>query len=66
MKLITRLAIYVLVTVLVGGFFTISASASSLPGDALYGLKLGWEQAQLAFTFGDDAHEELEEEIEFF
>ena len=64
MKLFPRLAIYVLVTVLVGGYFAVSASASSLPGDALYGLKLGWEQVQLALTFGDDAQEDLEEEFE--
>jgi hypothetical protein len=64
MKLVPRLAIYVLITALVGGFFSISASASSLPGDPLYGLKLGWEQVQMAFTFDDDAQEELEEEFE--
>ena len=64
MKLVPRLAIYVLITVLVGGFFTVSASASSLPGDSLYGLKLSWEQAQLALTFDNDALAELEEEFE--
>ena len=64
MKLVPRLAIYVLITALVGGFFTVSASASSLPGDPLYGLKLGWEQTQMALTFDDDAQAELEEEFE--
>jgi hypothetical protein len=64
MKLVPRLAIYVLITALVGGFFSISASASSLPGDPLYGLKLGWEQAQMVFTFDNDAQAELEEEFE--
>ena len=64
MKLLPRLAIYGLMTVLIAGFFTVSASASSLPGDGLYGLKLGMEQAQLALTFDDDAQLELELEFE--
>ena len=64
MKLLPRLAIYGLMTVLIAGFFTVSASASSLPGDGLYGLKLGMEQAQLALTFDDDARLELEGEFE--
>ena len=64
MKLLPRLAIYGLMTVLIAGFFTVNASASSLPGDSLYGLKLGMEQAQLALTFNDDARLELEDEFE--
>ncbi len=53
MKFIPRLALYLLLTILVAGFFTVNASASSLPGDALYNLKLGWEQVQIALTFND-------------
>ena len=64
MKLLPRLAIYGLMTVLIAGFFTVNASASSLPGDSLYGLKLGMERAQLALTFNDDARLELEGEFE--
>ena len=64
MKLVSRLALYALVTVLVAGFFTVNASASSLPGDNLYGLKLGWEKARLALTFNRDARQELEMEFE--
>lgn len=64
MKLLPRLAIYLVITVLIGGFFTVNASASSLPGDALYGLKLNWEQAQLALAFSDESQLELEEEFE--
>ncbi|NQS91309.1 MAG: hypothetical protein HQ574_02785 [Chloroflexi bacterium] len=63
MKLVPRLALYLLFTILIGGFFTVNASASSLPGDGLYGLKLSWEQAQLALTFNDDT--KLEREAEF-
>ena len=64
MKLLPRLAIYGLMTVLVAGFFTVNASASSLPGDSLYGVKLGWEQTQLALAFDDDSRQELEDEFE--
>lgn len=64
MKLVPRFAIYTLITVLVAGFFTFNASASSRPGDALYGLKLGWEKAQLALAFSDDAKLELEQEFD--
>ncbi len=64
MKLLPRMAIYLVITVLIGGFFTVNASASSLPGDALYGLKLNWEQAQLALTFSDERELELEDGFE--
>ena len=64
MKFLPRLAIYGVMTVLIAGFFTVNASASSLPGDGLYGVKLGWEQARLALTFNDDTQKELENEFE--
>jgi hypothetical protein len=64
MKLAPRLAVYALITVLAAGFFTVNASASSLPGDPLYGLKRGWEQARMTFTFSDPARQELESELE--
>ena len=64
MKLFPRLALYGLMTVLIAGFFTVNASASSLPGDSLYGLKLSWEQAQLALTFDVDSRHDLEMEFE--
>jgi hypothetical protein len=46
---------------LVGGLTAAAASGSSLPGDPLYGIKLGAEQAQLALTFnsGDRARLQL-------
>ena len=64
MKFIPRLALYLLLTILVAGFFTVNASASSLPGDALYNLKLGWEQVQIALTFNDQTKLKLEDELE--
>ena len=64
MKLAPRLAAYLLIIVLAAGFFTVSASASSLPGDPLYGLKRGWEQARMTFAFSEQAREELKSELE--
>ncbi len=64
MKFLPRLAIYGVMTVLIAGFFTVNASASSLPGDGLYGLKRGWEQARLALSFNDGTRQELESEFE--
>lgn len=45
---------------LVGGLTTAAASANSLPGDPLYGVKLGVERAQLATTFDSAARARLE------
>ena len=41
----------IVAALLVGGLTAAAASNSSLPGDPLYGVKLGAEQAQLALTF---------------
>jgi hypothetical protein len=60
MRLLPRLAIYILATVLVAGFVTVNASASSLPGDPLYALKLNWEEIQKAFAFSEKTRIELE------
>jgi hypothetical protein len=45
---------------LVGGLSTAAASNNSLPGDPLYGVKLGVERAQLATTFDSAARARLE------
>ncbi|MGB2954758.1 MAG: DUF5667 domain-containing protein [Anaerolineales bacterium] len=59
-----RFVVIGLVLVLGGGFLTVNASASSLPGDPLYDLKLGLEQTQAFFTFDPEAKQELALEIE--
>jgi hypothetical protein len=64
MKLLPRLALYGVLTVLIAGFFTVNASASSLPGDPLYGVKLSLEELRLALAFDDDYRDELEDEFE--
>jgi hypothetical protein len=48
---------------LVGGLTTAAASGDSLPGDPLYGVKLGLERAQLATTFDSAARVRLELQI---
>ena len=56
---IYRFAVIGLVLVLMGGFLTVNASASSLPGDVLYDLKLGLEQTRVFFTFDPEARQDL-------
>jgi hypothetical protein len=48
---------------LVGGLTAAAASGNSLPGDPLYGVKLGVERAQLATTFDSAARAHLELQI---
>src|SRR5207245_10732202 len=45
---------------LVGGLTAAAASDNSLPGDPLYGIKLGVERARLATTFDSAARVRLE------
>ena len=54
-----RFAVVGLMLVLAGGFLTVNASASSLPGDVLYDLKLGLEQTRVFFTFDQEARQDL-------
>jgi hypothetical protein len=48
-----RLASVALVLILSGGYFTLSASASSQPGDLLYVVKLSMQQAGLSLIYSD-------------
>jgi hypothetical protein len=58
----TRLALAgaVAVTLTIGGLAAASASGNSLPGDPLYGVKLGIERAQLAVTLDPAARTQLQ------
>jgi len=58
-----RLAMVSLVLVLSGGYFTISASASSQPGDLLYNLKIGLQQAGLTLSIYDEPPSEGKQPI---
>lgn len=66
MKLALRLALCfaVLVTfagvlLLFGGVLTVKASASTIPGDPLYGVKRTWEGVQLTTTIRERSRQEL-------
>jgi hypothetical protein len=48
------------VALAVGGLTAAAASSTSLPGDPLYGVKLGVERAQLATTFDSGARARLQ------
>jgi len=64
LKPVYRFAVVGLVLIMAGGFLTVNASASSLPGELLYDLKLGVEQTRLFFTFNQEAKQDLALEIE--
>jgi hypothetical protein len=48
------------VALVIGGVTAAAASSNSLPGDPLYGVKLGLERAQLAVTLDSAARARLE------
>jgi hypothetical protein len=52
-----RLAMVAMALMMSGGFLTLTASASSQPGDMLYYLKLSMERVQLALTFNGESHQ---------
>ena len=56
---IYRLVVIGLVVIIAGSVLTVNASASSLPGDVLYDLKLGVEQARMLLTLDEEAKGEL-------
>ena len=58
-KLAFRLAFILIVILLVGSLFTANASASSLPGDLLYGVKHGWETVRLSVSLNAEARRSL-------
>jgi len=59
---VVALAAILVVTVLGGG--TIAASANSLPGDSLYGVKRMAEEVQLALTLDQQAKSELVQKLD--
>jgi len=59
LKPVYRFAVVGLVLIMLAGFLTVNASASSLPGDPLYDLKLGVEQTRLFLTFDQEAKQDL-------
>jgi hypothetical protein len=64
LKPVYRLVIVGVFLLLVGSAFTINASASSLPGDRLYDLKLGLEKVQMVLVFNPESRKELVQKFE--
>ena len=60
MKLALRLAFDLIVILIVGGVLVVNASAASLPGDPLYGIKRSWEDVRLTFTLDPQAQQTLQ------
>lgn len=64
MKFALRLALDLVIFLAVAGAFTLNASASTLPGDPLYGVKRTWEEVRLTLTTSDQAHQQLQAQLE--
>ena len=64
LKPVYRLVIIGVFLLLVGGAFTINASASSLPGDTLYDLKLNLEKMRMVLVFEPESRQELAQRFE--
>ncbi len=66
MKLVARFAIALLLVagLIVGGGITATASASALPGDTLYPVKLGLENVNLLFANDPQVRQQLEQQYQ--
>lgn len=64
MKLALRFAIDFAVLLVIGGVLAVNASASSLPGDPLYGVKRTWEDVRLTLTLNDPARQQLQNQFQ--
>ena len=64
MKFALRLAIDLVVILMIGSVLTVNASARSLPGDPLYGVKRTWEEVRLTLTLVDPARQQLQDQIQ--
>ena len=60
MRLAVRTAVLVLAVSVMGGVFTLTASANSLPGDPLYTLKRSLEDTRLTLTVNEESRTALE------
>ncbi|HBK35318.1 MAG: hypothetical protein UU08_C0011G0007 [Candidatus Uhrbacteria bacterium GW2011_GWE2_40_58] len=56
-------ALSIFIVIFGGGFTTVNTSMSSLPGEAMYPVKLAIEQVQLSFAFSAEQHAKLQVEF---
>ncbi len=59
-----RAAVSLMVALLIGGMLTVGASANALPGDALYDVKLAWENVRMVLTLREQARVQLDQQIQ--
>ena len=64
MRFALRLAIDFVVILMIGSVLTVNASARSLPGDPLYGIKRTWEEVRLTLTLNDPARQQLQDQFQ--
>lgn len=64
MKFALRLAFTFAILLVVSEALIFNASASTLPGDPLYGVKRAWEDIHLALTFKDKDRQELQTQLQ--
>lgn len=58
-----RLALALVVILVCGAVLAVNASASSLPGDPLYGVKRTWEEVRLTLTLNVPARQQFQDQI---
>ena len=63
MKFALRLAINFVVVLALAGVLTVNASASTIPGDPLYGVKRTWETVHLALTVQEPVRQQLQAQM---
>jgi len=63
MKLAARMAIALVLVLVIGGAAAVTASAQTLPGDALYPVKRVVENVRLTLTGGEAARQAMETEL---
>jgi hypothetical protein len=60
---VLRFAVAMVLVLLVGTNLAVVASAGSIPGDPLYGVKRSWEEARLALTLREQDREQLLDQL---
>ena len=63
LPLTMRVAMVFMIVLVAGSAFAVTASADSLPGDALYPVKRSWENTRLALTLSEPSRRALESEF---
>jgi hypothetical protein len=63
MRHVLRFAVAMVLVMFVGTNLAVVASAGSIPGDPLYGVKRSWEEARLLLALRDQTRQQLEQQL---